>query len=72
MNKLNIQDTFNQELPADPGPHIRTDRLDGDDADAVDYRQLLALPVLGEISAAPVSVCHQVSMMGQRPPPIVR
>jgi len=43
-----------QELPADPGPHIRTDRLDGDDADAVDYRQLLALPVLGEISAAQV------------------
>src|ERR1700722_17106597 len=27
-------------------------------------------PGSGEIMVAPVSVCHQVSMMGQRPPPI--
>ncbi|HRD92905.1 MAG TPA: DUF4062 domain-containing protein [Accumulibacter sp.] len=43
-----------QELPADPGPHIRSARLAGDDGDAVDYRQLLALPALGDIGAAQV------------------
>lgn len=43
-----------EELPGDPGPHIRTDRLGGDDGDDVDYRQLLALPALGEIAAAQV------------------
>ena len=29
-------------------------------------------PGSGEIMMAPVSVCHQVSTIGQRPPPITR
>ena len=29
-------------------------------------------PGTGEIMMAPVSVCHQVSTIGQRPPPITR
>ena len=29
-------------------------------------------PGIGEINIAPVSVCHQVSTMGQRLPPITR
>src|SRR5262245_32268652 len=45
---------------------------------AIPGNGLVALPGLvgvapgsGEIMIAPVSVCHQVSTIGQRPPPIV-